>query len=193
MLSFIPKFCSLNLTDAYKSAVENKPFETDMSSTRGDYVFLLDRSGSMGGTRIEKAKEALFLFLKSLPVDSYFNIISFGSKSESMFPSSERNSIKAIESAILAVKNMTANMGGTEIFQPLQTILLDKVIEGYPRQVFLLTDGGVSDTQGVIKMVKKSTKYCRVHSIGIGNGASYDLIQGCAEGGKGRYIMTSDN
>ncbi len=42
-------------------------------------------------------------------------------------------------------------------------------------------------------MVKKSTKYCRVHSIGIGNGASYDLIQGCAEGGKGRYIMIDDN
>lgn len=88
---------------------------------------------------------------------------------------------------------MSANMGGTEIFQPLQTILMEKVIEGYPRQVFLLTDGGVSDTQGVIKMVKKSTKYCRVHSIGIGNGASYDLIQRCAEGGKGRYLMISDN
>lgn len=87
---------------------------------------------------------------------------------------------------------MSANMGGTEIYAPLMNLLNEKVIDGYPRQVFLLTDGGVSNTQGVITMVKKSTKYCRVHSIGIGNGASYDLIQGCAEGGKGRYIMISD-
>ena len=85
MLSFIPKFCTLELTDAYKAAVENKPFETDMETARGDYVFFLDRSGSMGGTRINKAKEALVLFLKSLPADSYFNVISFGNSSSRMF------------------------------------------------------------------------------------------------------------
>ncbi len=55
-----------------------------------------------------------------------------------------------------------------------------------------MTDGGVSNTQGVIQMVKKNTKYCRVHSIGIGNGASFDLIQGCSKNGKGKNVMISD-
>lgn len=42
----------------------------------------------MSGGRIEKAKEALILFIKSLPQDTYFNVISFGSGSERMFPDS---------------------------------------------------------------------------------------------------------
>lgn len=32
----------------------------------------------MDGPRLEKAKQALILFLKSLPLDSYYNIVSFG-------------------------------------------------------------------------------------------------------------------
>ena len=37
-------------------------------------------------------------------------------------------------------------MGGTEIYDPLNRILQTKVIDGYPKQIFLLTDGGVSNT-----------------------------------------------
>lgn len=55
MLSFIPKFCELTIDDAMAASMVKKPLETDMSAAKGEYVFLLDRSGSMGGTRIKKA------------------------------------------------------------------------------------------------------------------------------------------
>lgn len=49
VLSLVPRFCSLSLDDAYRAAVEGKGFDADMGSVRGEFVFLLDRSGSMDG------------------------------------------------------------------------------------------------------------------------------------------------
>ena len=44
------------------------------------YVFLIDRSGSMGmNNRMEITNDAVVLFLQSLPSDCKFGIIGFGS------------------------------------------------------------------------------------------------------------------
>ena len=37
------------------------------------------------------------------------------------------------------------------------------------------------------------TQFSRVHTIGIGDGCSSDLIIGCAEYGKGSKVFISDN
>jgi hypothetical protein len=87
---------------------------------------------------------------------------------------------------------MSADMGGTEIFKPLNSLLKELPKEGYPKQIFLLTDGGVSNTEGVLNMVSNNNKYARVHTIGIGNGASESLIQGCAKRGKGFHVFITD-
>lgn len=42
-------------------------------------------------------------------------------------------------------------------------------------------------------MVGKSIKYSRVHTIGIGSGASQSLIEGCSKAGKGKFITVSDD
>jgi len=67
----------------------------------------------MGGKRIEKAKEALILFIKSLPQDTYFNVVSFGSDSNSLFAKSLKYSDKEVDKAVASVKKMSADMGGT--------------------------------------------------------------------------------
>lgn len=54
----------------------------------------------MMGKKITQAKNALILFLKSLPEKSKFNIVSFGSKYSCMFPASMAYNDETIEKAI---------------------------------------------------------------------------------------------
>ncbi len=164
-----------------------------MDAVRGEYVFVLDRSGSMDGEPMAKAKEALTLFLKSLPIDTYFQVVSFGGSYQKMFASSQKNGNHSIADALGKIAPITADMGGTEIYAPLEEVLKAEVIKGYPKKIFLLTDGEVSDTERVIELVRRGTKHARVHTIGFGSGVSQALILGCAEKGKGGHCLIGNS
>jgi hypothetical protein len=76
-------------------------------------------------------------------------------------------------------------MGGTEIGKPLLAVFTQTKRNNMPRQIFLLTDGDVSNPQQVIQLVAKNRKYNRLHTIGIGSGVSEQLIKKCAQNGGG--------
>ena len=68
------------------------------------------------------------MFLKSLPENSYFNVVSFGNASEQMFGKSQMYNEIKLKEAIKKINPMTANMGGTSILAPLANLLKSKVI-----------------------------------------------------------------
>jgi len=76
----------------------------------------------MGGTRISMAKNALIELLKGLPKNSYFNIISYGTSYDSLYPNAKKATPHTIEMTIEKVKMMDANYGGTEIYNPMKYI-----------------------------------------------------------------------
>ncbi|XP_054466977.1 von Willebrand factor A domain-containing protein 5A-like isoform X1 [Anoplopoma fimbria] len=190
----------------------------------GEFVFLLDRSGSMSGARLKSAKvqimfyffrkiihsvsltqwpspsslsslkDTLLLLLKSLPVGCYFNIYSFGSSFQHIFPKSVEYNQKTMEEALKNVEEMQANLGGTEILQPLKHIYSQPCIPNQPRQLFVFTDGEVGNTKEVINLVKQNSGSHRCFSFGIGEGASSALINGLAKegGGHAQFITGTD-
>ncbi|XP_056230383.1 von Willebrand factor A domain-containing protein 5A-like isoform X1 [Seriola aureovittata] len=169
----------------------------------GEFVLLMDRSGSMGSrmnngrgqqTRISSARDTLLLLLKSLPMGCYFNIYSFGSSFEHIFPKSVEYSQSSMEEALKKVELMEANLGGTEILKPLKHIYSQPCIPSQPRQLFVFTDGEVFNTKEVINLVKKNSGSHRCFSFGIGEGASSALINGLAKegGGHAQFITETD-
>lgn len=42
------------------------------------------------------------------------------------------------------IKNFDANLGGTEIMEPMKIAYSLKKIEGFERKIFVITDGSVS-------------------------------------------------
>lgn len=84
-------------------------------------------------------------------------------------------------------------MGGTAISTPLKRMFEAQIIKNYPRQIFLLTDGAVRDTEAVIDLVSRNSRFTRVHCIGVGSNVSLALVKGCAEAGKGRCILIDKN
>ncbi|XP_055022942.1 von Willebrand factor A domain-containing protein 5A-like [Boleophthalmus pectinirostris] len=172
-------------------------------SSSGEFVFLLDRSGSMdcsmghrreSGSRIASARDTLLLLLKSLPMGCYFNIYSFGSTFEQIFLESVEYSQKTMEEALKKVEKMEANLGGTEILAPLKRIYSQGCIPNQPRQLFVFTDGEVENTKEVINLVKSNAGSHRCFSFGIGEGASSALIKGLAKegGGHAQFITGND-
>jgi hypothetical protein len=98
------------------------PTEEDCRHARNneqtnEFIFVVDCSGSMmSESKIDLTREAVLLFLKSLPADSQFNIIRFGSNYESLF--SETTVVyngANLRQAKKMVSQMQANLGGTEL------------------------------------------------------------------------------
>lgn len=67
----------------------------------------------MKGTRVEYAKKALTLFVKSLPQDSIYNIYTFGSKYEKFFKEPVKISEDNVRTTIEKINKLTGTMGST--------------------------------------------------------------------------------
>jgi len=169
----------------------NNPVNTDMDMDgKAEIIFLVDKSGSMSGQRMETTKFALTLFLRSLPENSKFNIVAFDSSFNRCFPSSAQYNDRSLAKAQRYVDKLYAS-GGTNVNSPLQDVLNNAEDPDYPRTIILLTDGEVSDTAQCISTARRGGS--RVFSIGVGRSFSQELVEGLAQATNGTWLAVHNN
>ncbi|KAJ7058071.1 von Willebrand factor type A domain-containing protein [Mycena amicta] len=167
--------------------------------SRQEFVLLVDRSGSMGGKRIEAAKKALVVMLRAIPhKDSLFQIMSFGSRSTSLWPQgSKPYNQETLEEATRHVDSMQANYGGTEIRAALSECFRARKTDR-PLSVLMLTDGDAWDVDGVLAECKTAVEgapknaYIRISVLGIGNAVSTAMCEGIARVGNGTCMLVGE-
>ncbi|CAG8757099.1 14038_t:CDS:2, partial [Funneliformis caledonium] len=177
MLTLIPKFA--------------------LNTTMTELVFVVDRSGSMSDEPMKKAAQALELLLRSLPEDCYFNVVSFGSHHDSLFPKSQFYSETSLSQAIKLAQSMTSDYGGTEIHGVLKWVF-ENSRDDMPTSVFLITDGEVYNVEQIVELVRekeeKKKDDLRLFSLGIGDSVSHNLVESVARAGRGyaQFVTTNE-
>ncbi|KAJ7620513.1 von Willebrand factor type A domain-containing protein [Mycena polygramma] len=153
----------------------------------------------MSGARLEAAKAALVVMLRSLPAkDTLFQIASFGDGCTKLWDDGSRSyHQETLETATKHIDGMKANYGGTEIRSALQRCFETRKTDR-PTSLFVLTDGEAWDLDGVFAEAKEAVERApteapvRVFVLGIGNSASTAMCQGIARVGNGTCMMVGD-
>ena len=178
MLTFLPQFSRE---------------EIEAAEMNSEIIFMIDRSGSMGGEPIASARSTLELLLRSLSPGCAFNVVGFGTMYRLLFSKgSKRYDSDSLAEATSYASKMIADMGGTDVLSPLEYIFRMSLIHGLSRQVVLLTDGAVSNTDRVLKCVRDNCDKARVFTIGIGSGVSSELVTGVAAAGGGKAVFVRE-
>ncbi|KAJ6542746.1 von Willebrand factor type A domain-containing protein [Mycena capillaripes] len=166
---------------------------------RQEFVFMVDRSGSMSNQRIEAAKKALVIMLRALPhQESLFQIVSFGSRTSSLWAQgSKPYNQETLEEATRHIDSMRADYGGTEIRAALQHCFKARKLDR-PMSLLVLTDGDAWDIDGVLSEVKSAVAaapknaFLRVSVLGIGNSVSTAMCEGMARVGNGTCMLVGE-
>lgn len=167
------------------------PSPTLVGDFNGEIIFIADRSGSMGGSKMSTLRDAMTVFLKSLPKECHLNIYSFGSNYSSLWEKSRQYSQETLDAAIHHVSTtFGANMGGTEILPVLKRVVEQRLNhKNFTTQVILLTDGEVWNTEETTDFVGKATGDSagglRFFTLGIGYAVSHRLVEGIGRQGGG--------
>ncbi|KAJ7657887.1 vault protein inter-alpha-trypsin domain-containing protein [Mycena polygramma] len=166
---------------------------------RQEFIFVVDRSGSMEDARIAAARNALVVMLRALPAtDSFFQIISFGGSASSLWESgSKPYNQQTLEEATRHVDGMKADYPGTEIRIALQHCF-DRRRLDRPTSVFVITDGEAWNSDAVLREVKTAIAVApesaplRVSVLGIGKSVSTAMCEGIARVGCGTCMLVGE-
>jgi Ca-activated chloride channel family protein len=162
-----------------------------------DVVFVLDRSGSMGGWKMVAARRALARMVDTLTERDRFSVYAFDDRIDTvpefggpgLAAASDRNRFRAVE--FLA---KVEARGGTEMAQPLDLAVqqLDEASRGRQppeaqrdRILVLITDGQVGNEDQILRLLGKRLAGLRIFTLGIDQAVNEGFLKRLATLGGG--------
>ena len=152
-----------------------------------EVVFVIDNSGSMGGTSMEQAKASLIFALARLKPADRFNVIRFDDTMDVMFSDTVSASAENLARAKAFVGALQAR-GGTVMVPPMRAALTDvRNDAGFVRQVIFITDGMIGNEQQLFDTISSMRGRSRLFMVGIGSAPNSFLMTRAAELGRGTF------
>ncbi len=158
-----------------------------------DVVAVIDRSGSMSGEKIVKAREALAMLSAKLDTGDRLGIVSYAASARWDLPLDEHSTADIAD----AISEITDG-GGTNIFDGLETAYAAFDTDTTrTRWVVLLSDGnpneGVTDDDAILRLVRLYRDAgIGTSAIAVGGDANSFLMESMGPAGGGSYHFLQD-
>ena len=178
----------------YKTTLEEilpvrSDFEKEKEKPSLAMMLVIDKSGSMGGEKIELAKEAAKSAVELLGPNDKIGVIAFDGEPflvSELHPCSDKGFV------LDRIAGIEAG-GGTRMYPAMEDAFeeLSKV-QAKLKHVIILTDGisEPGDWDGIASIMAQARM--TVSTVGIGEGADQAVLEQIAQVGNGRYYFTDD-
>ncbi len=158
-----------------------------------EFIFVIDVSGSMGGGRLDQAKEAFSNMIESLDSDDLFNVISFESKVNQMWGEPKVANLENIEEAIFEVNGLVAS-GSTNFNGAVVIATVSFVGDRTVKAVVVLSDGaptvGETDTDTIRDNVRQNNvDEAIIFSVAFGSATDEGLMASIAFDSSGLFTV----
>lgn len=181
-------------TDGQRTLVVVDPPATRRADVESAHeaIFVLDRSGSMNGGRIDAAKRALTKALAALCKRDFFQIIAFNTVLEASAPQPVSATTATRALAMKWLANTDAR-GGTEAMPALEAACCGAVAKGRVRTVMFITDGAVGNDQEILALTRRFDPATRLFVVGIGVAPTDAFLSRLARLGGGTHVLLANH
>lgn len=175
-------------TDGEHSLVVIEPPILTQAAIPRDAVFVVDISGSMGGTKMEAAKVALRTALRGLNPGDRFRLLAFDDRVEALhrdfLPFDDGN----LRLAEAFVDKLHAR-GGTEMVEPLVQAFSGGRPVDRLRTVLFITDGQAGNDVECLAIIANQARGARLFPLGIDTAVNGNLLKQFARAGGGTCTL----
>ncbi len=185
---------SFGLGGYYRTPIEDAlpvrmPIKKNVEKPNLSLALVIDKSGSMSGSKVELAKEAAISSAEVLKKNDRFGVVAFDSRPEWVCPMTDSSEVAMIRSTIA---RLIAG-GGTNIYPALYEAYQALLSEDAKLKHIILLSDGQTEGSGYDALVGHiASDGITLSAVGIGDGADAQLLQNMASWGGGEYYFTND-